>query len=49
MQQVCAQEEPLLEDKGTGTYAACHFPLTEDEARLRLPVGLTERHSASST
>ncbi len=49
MQQVCAQEEPLLEDKGTGTYAACHFPLTEDEARLRLPVSLTERHSASST
>jgi peptide/nickel transport system ATP-binding protein len=36
-QAICSQDEPLLEDKGTGTRAACHFPLTEDEARLRLP------------
>ena len=28
---VCAEQEPLLEDKGTGTLTACHFPLTEEE------------------
>src|SRR5947209_3900187 len=27
----CSAEEPPLEDKGSGTLAACHFPLTEDE------------------
>jgi len=41
-QEVCSTEEPLLEDKGTGTVAACHFPLTRDEVTLRLPVALTE-------
>ncbi len=28
----CSSEEPPLEDKGTGSLAACHFPLTRDEA-----------------
>ena len=28
---LCAEQEPPLEDKGTGTLAACHFPLTEEE------------------
>ena len=28
---LCAEQEPPLEDKGTGTLAACHFPLTEQE------------------
>jgi oligopeptide/dipeptide ABC transporter ATP-binding protein len=48
-QPVCSQEEPPLEDKGTGTVAACHFPLTEEEARLRLPAALSGAHSSSST
>jgi peptide/nickel transport system ATP-binding protein len=30
-QPLCAEQEPPLEDKGTGTLAACHFPLTEQE------------------
>jgi oligopeptide/dipeptide ABC transporter ATP-binding protein len=30
-QELCSIEEPLLEDKGTGTEAACHFPLTQEE------------------
>jgi oligopeptide/dipeptide ABC transporter ATP-binding protein len=30
-QELCSIEEPLLEDKGTGTQAACHFPLTPEE------------------
>jgi peptide/nickel transport system ATP-binding protein/oligopeptide transport system ATP-binding protein len=40
MQQVCAEEEPLLEDKGAGGLAACHFPLTKDEVAARLPPAL---------
>jgi oligopeptide/dipeptide ABC transporter ATP-binding protein len=30
-QEICAVQEPALEQKGTGTYAACHFPLTREE------------------
>jgi peptide/nickel transport system ATP-binding protein/oligopeptide transport system ATP-binding protein len=45
-QEICASEEPPLEDKGGGTLAACHFPLTPDEVRLRLPAALTA-HPAS--
>jgi peptide/nickel transport system ATP-binding protein/oligopeptide transport system ATP-binding protein len=30
-QERCAVEDPPLEDKGTGTLAACHFPLTREE------------------
>jgi peptide/nickel transport system ATP-binding protein/oligopeptide transport system ATP-binding protein len=30
-QELCAIEDPPLEDKGTGTRAACHFPLTREE------------------
>jgi peptide/nickel transport system ATP-binding protein/oligopeptide transport system ATP-binding protein len=30
-QERCSIEEPLLEDKGTGTLAACHYPLTREE------------------
>ena len=41
--EICGIEEPLLEDKGTGTSAACHFPLTRDEVNLQLPAALTER------
>jgi peptide/nickel transport system ATP-binding protein/oligopeptide transport system ATP-binding protein len=35
VQDVCAQVEPPLEPKGTGTIAACHFPLTLEEAGER--------------
>jgi peptide/nickel transport system ATP-binding protein len=34
-QDVCAQVEPPLESKGQGTLAACHFPLTREEAGER--------------
>jgi oligopeptide/dipeptide ABC transporter ATP-binding protein len=42
-QEVCSIDEPVLEDKGSGGLAACHFPLTREEVRLRLPAALTER------
>jgi peptide/nickel transport system ATP-binding protein/oligopeptide transport system ATP-binding protein len=35
MQQICAEDEPLLEAKAPGDMAACHFPLTEEEAAER--------------
>jgi peptide/nickel transport system ATP-binding protein/oligopeptide transport system ATP-binding protein len=35
MQQVCAEQEPLLESKAPGDLTACHFPLTEEEAAER--------------
>jgi oligopeptide/dipeptide ABC transporter ATP-binding protein len=40
-QEVCSTVEPPLESKGGENVAACHFPLTEDEVRLRLPSALT--------
>jgi oligopeptide/dipeptide ABC transporter ATP-binding protein len=30
-QALCSEREPLLEDKGSGTRAACHYPLTPEE------------------
>jgi oligopeptide/dipeptide ABC transporter ATP-binding protein len=39
--ELCAGQEPPLEDKGNATLAACHFPLTEQEVRRRLPAALT--------
>jgi len=42
-QEICSQEEPPLEDKGNETLAACHFPLTAEEVKLRLPLALTTR------
>jgi oligopeptide/dipeptide ABC transporter ATP-binding protein len=35
-QDVCAQVEPPLEPKGQGTMAACHFPLSQEEADERI-------------
>jgi peptide/nickel transport system ATP-binding protein/oligopeptide transport system ATP-binding protein len=35
-QPVCSQVEPPLEAKGQGTLAACHFPLTREEAHERV-------------
>jgi oligopeptide/dipeptide ABC transporter ATP-binding protein len=40
-QEICAIEDPPLESKGGDSIAACHFPLTEDEVKLRLPSALT--------
>jgi oligopeptide/dipeptide ABC transporter ATP-binding protein len=40
-QELCSQDEPPLEYKGTTNQAACHFPLTEAEVRLRLPTALS--------
>jgi peptide/nickel transport system ATP-binding protein/oligopeptide transport system ATP-binding protein len=47
-QELCSQEEPLLELKGTRDLTACHFPLTEAEVRLRLsgvPAGAAANNS----
>ncbi len=30
-QERCSIDDPVLEDKGTGTRAACHFPLSREE------------------
>jgi oligopeptide/dipeptide ABC transporter ATP-binding protein len=32
-QPLCSEREPALEDKGTGTLAACHFPLSREEVK----------------
>ena len=40
-QALCSQDAPPLEDKGNSTLAACHFPLSEDEVRQRLPTALS--------
>jgi oligopeptide/dipeptide ABC transporter ATP-binding protein len=42
-QELCSTEEPPLEEKGGGTLAACHFPLTLDEVREQLPAALVGR------
>ncbi|HWC87270.1 MAG TPA: oligopeptide/dipeptide ABC transporter ATP-binding protein [Solirubrobacteraceae bacterium] len=40
-ERVCSEQEPPLSDKGNGTVAACHFPLTREEADSRLPAALS--------
>jgi peptide/nickel transport system ATP-binding protein/oligopeptide transport system ATP-binding protein len=40
---VCTVEEPLLDPKPGGNLAACHFPLTDGEAPLRVPTEAVER------
>jgi oligopeptide/dipeptide ABC transporter ATP-binding protein len=42
-QAKCSQDEPLLESKPGGSIAACHYPLTDDEVKARLPRALTRR------
>jgi oligopeptide/dipeptide ABC transporter ATP-binding protein len=37
-QHICAYHEPPLESLGGGTRAACHFPLSEEEVPVRLPI-----------
>jgi len=41
VRELCSVQEPPLESKGGGTDAACHYPLTAEEVKLRLPVALT--------
>jgi len=48
-QEKCGIDEPPLEPKGSGTAVACHFPLTEEEVRLRLPAALAAAQVSSST
>jgi oligopeptide/dipeptide ABC transporter ATP-binding protein len=42
-QEVCTVEEPLLDSKTGGNLAACHFPLTDDEVRERVPVAAAQQ------
>jgi oligopeptide/dipeptide ABC transporter ATP-binding protein len=42
-QEVCTVEEPLLDRKTGGNLAACHFPLSDDEVRERVPVAAAEQ------
>jgi peptide/nickel transport system ATP-binding protein/oligopeptide transport system ATP-binding protein len=46
-QEICSQDEPPLESKGEHTLAACHFPLTESEVKLRLPRALAPQDVSS--
>ena len=41
VQEICSVDDPPLESKGASGLTACHFPLTMDEVRLRLPAALT--------
>jgi oligopeptide/dipeptide ABC transporter ATP-binding protein len=36
-QEICRQDDPLLEPKEGGNVAACHFPLTDAEVLERVP------------
>ncbi len=47
VQDVCREREPPLEDKGNATWAACHIPLTREEADLRLPPGLASTRASA--
>ena len=47
--ELCSQQEPPLEDKGGGTQAACHYPLTREEVKLRLPAALTRGPGVGAT
>jgi len=40
-QEICRQEEPLLDVKDGGNQAACHFPLTDPEVLERVPTART--------
>ncbi len=42
-QEICSTEEPPLTEHGPGGLAACHFPLTPEEVRQRLPPALVRQ------
>jgi peptide/nickel transport system ATP-binding protein/oligopeptide transport system ATP-binding protein len=44
VQERCRTDEPPLEDKRSGTLAACHFPLTREEVDRTLPAALVGPH-----
>jgi peptide/nickel transport system ATP-binding protein/oligopeptide transport system ATP-binding protein len=47
--EICSVQEPALENKsGTGV-AACHFPLTEEEVAMQLPIALSRANRAATT
>jgi peptide/nickel transport system ATP-binding protein/oligopeptide transport system ATP-binding protein len=46
-QELCSQEEPLLELKSGSDMTACHFPLTEAEVKLSLPTALSAKSAAT--
>jgi oligopeptide/dipeptide ABC transporter ATP-binding protein len=45
-QQICGEQEPPLEPKPGAGLAACHFPLTVDEIRRRVPTAEAETPAA---
>jgi peptide/nickel transport system ATP-binding protein len=47
-QEVCSQEEPVLELKSGNDLTACHFPLTESEVKLRLPTALSGTNASTN-
>jgi peptide/nickel transport system ATP-binding protein/oligopeptide transport system ATP-binding protein len=47
-QELCWTEEPLLDDKGSRSLAACHFPLTAEEDEQLLPAALTRAEASSA-
>src|SRR6202012_4909679 len=46
-QPKCSEDDPPLERKAGGSFAACHFPLTDEEVRSRLPVALSRLRAES--
>jgi oligopeptide/dipeptide ABC transporter ATP-binding protein len=47
-QELCSKEEPPLEDKGRGTIAACHFPLTAEEVRRQVAAREVEQQAGAA-
>jgi oligopeptide/dipeptide ABC transporter ATP-binding protein len=48
-QAICSTDDPVLESKnGSRTQAACHFPLTDEEIRQRLPPALIAAQPSAS-
>jgi oligopeptide/dipeptide ABC transporter ATP-binding protein len=45
-QPICSEQEPPLEPKPGSGLAACHFPLTTDEVRRRVPTAPAETPAA---
>jgi oligopeptide/dipeptide ABC transporter ATP-binding protein len=45
----CSIDEPPLEDKGNGTLAACHYPLTDEEVATQLPAALQVGRRATAS
>jgi peptide/nickel transport system ATP-binding protein len=48
VQDVCAQEEPLLRDIGPGHQVACHFPLADPQGNSGAPAAATSAPAPGS-